>query len=179
MFAPAPRTAWIFKTKFTTEMEVKATYKYARISPLKARDVVREVTGLPVSNALDILRFTPKKAAFLVSKTLKSAIANAENNHDLSADDLIVKSATVGDGPAFKRWKPRARGGAAPIKKRTAHINIILTDEIPVIEKVPRTAAPAERAKAPAKKTAAKKAAPAKEIDAEVEVEGGDDKKNS
>jgi len=163
-------------------MEVKATYKYARISPLKARDVVREVTGLPVSNALDILRFTPKKAAFLVSKTLKSAIANAENNHDLSADDLIVKSATVGDGPAFKRWKPRARGGAAPIKKRTAHINIILTDEVPVIEKAPK-AAPADQAgakKAPAKKTVAKKAAPAKEIDAEVEVEGsGDEKKNS
>ena len=111
-------------------MEVKATYKFARISPLKARDVAREVTGLPVSDALDVIRFTPKKAAFLIGKTLKSAVANAENNHDLSSDDLVVKSATVTEGPVFKRWKPRARGGAAPIKKRTAHINVILSDEL-------------------------------------------------
>lgn len=117
-------------------MEVKATYRYARISPLKARDVAREVTGLPVSAALDVLNFTPKKAAFLIGKTLKSAIANAENNHDLSADDLIVKSAMVGEGPVFKRWKPRARGGAAPIRKRTSHIFVILTDEAgQVVEK--------------------------------------------
>ena len=110
-------------------MEIQATYRYARISPLKVRDVAREVTGLPVSAALDVLNFTPKKAAFLIGKTLKSAIANAENNHDLSADDLFVKSAMVGEGPVFKRWKPRARGGAAPIRKRTSHIFVILTDE--------------------------------------------------
>lgn len=118
-------------------MEIKATYRYARISPLKARDVAREVTGLPVSAALNVLNFTTKKAAFLIGKTLKSAIANAENNHDLSADDLIVKTAMVGDGPTFKRWKPRARGGAAPIRKRTSHIHVILTDE---------TGAPVEKA---------------------------------
>ncbi|MFT5469228.1 MAG: large subunit ribosomal protein L22 [Verrucomicrobiales bacterium] len=119
-------------------MEVKATYRYARISPLKARDVAREVTGLPVSAALNVLNFTTKKAAFLIGKTLKSAIANAENNHDISSDNLIVKIAMVGDGPTFKRWKPRARGGAAPIRKRTSHIHVILTDEVTEAGKKPR-----------------------------------------
>jgi len=108
----------------TNTMEVKSTYKYARISPKKARDVAREIQGLPVSDALDALTYTPKKAAQLISKTLKSAIANAEHNHDLIADDLIVKVATVGDGPTFKRFKPRARGSAGAILKRTSHIFI-------------------------------------------------------
>lgn len=110
-------------------MEIRATYRYARISALKARDVAREVTGMPVSAALDVIRFTPKKAALLIGKTLKSAIANAEANHDISADVLVVKSATVNEGPALKRWSPAARGGASPIRKRTSHINIVLTDE--------------------------------------------------
>jgi len=91
-------------------MEIRATHKYARISALKARDVAREVTGMPVSDALDVIRFTPKKAALLIGKTLKSAIANAEANHDISAENLVVKSATVNDGPALKRWSPAARG---------------------------------------------------------------------
>jgi large subunit ribosomal protein L22 len=116
-------------------MEITAHYRYARISALKARDVAREVTGLPVSEALDIVRFTPKKAAFLIGKTLKSAIANAEANHDISPDALVVKSATVNEGPAFKRWSAAARGGASPIKKRTSHISIILTDEISAPER--------------------------------------------
>jgi len=110
-------------------MEIRATYRYARISALKARDVAREVTGMPVSDALDVIRFTPKKAALLIGKTLKSAIANAEANHDISAETLVVKSATVNDGPALKRWSPAARGGASPIRKRTSHIYIVLTDE--------------------------------------------------
>jgi large subunit ribosomal protein L22 len=111
-------------------MEIRATHRYARISPLKARDVARELKGLPVSDALNMIQFTPKKAAYLIGKTLKSAIANAENNHDLAAENLVVKSATVSEGPTFRRFKPRARGGAAPIRKRTAHINVILTDEV-------------------------------------------------
>lgn len=153
-------------------MEVKAIYRYARISPLKARDVARAVQGLPVSNALDMLQFTPKKAAFLIGKTLKSAVANAENNHDLSADDLIVKEATVNEGPAFKRWKARARGGAAPIIKRTAHISIILSDEgaqLRAEEEMKKAAAKKKttaKKKTPAKKTAAKK-----EADEEKEAE--------
>ena len=110
-------------------MEVRSIYKYARISPKKARDVAREIQGLPVSDAIDTLNFTPKKAAFLIGKTLKSAAANAENNHDLAADSLLVKEANISDGPSFRRFKPRARGSASAIKKRTSHIYIILTDE--------------------------------------------------
>jgi len=72
-------------------MEVKSTYKYARISPKKARDVARAIQGMPVSEALDALAYTPRKAAQLVGKTLKSAVANAENNHELIADELTVK----------------------------------------------------------------------------------------
>ena len=109
-------------------MEVRSIYKYARISPKKARDVAREIQGLPVSDAIDTLNFTPKKAAFLIGKTLKSAVANAENNHDLAVDSLHVKEANVSEGPSFRRFKPRARGSASAIKKRTSHIYIILTD---------------------------------------------------
>ena len=111
-------------------MEVRSLYRYARISPLKARDVAREIQGMPVSDALDVLTFTPRKAAFLIGKTLKSALANAENNHDLSVDSLTVKEAVVNDGPTLKRFKARARGSAAPIRKRTCHITIVLTDDI-------------------------------------------------
>jgi large subunit ribosomal protein L22 len=112
-------------------MEVRSIYKYARISPFKVREVTREIQGLPVSAALDVLAFTPKKAAFLINKTLKSAIANAENNANLKADGLIVKEAVVGEGPTFKRMKTRARGSGARILKRTSHIRIVLTDEKP------------------------------------------------
>ena len=113
-------------------MEVKSLYKYARVSPLKARDVAREIQGLPVSAALDILNFTPRKAAFLIGKTLKSAIANAENNHELDIESLVVKEATATDGPSFRRFKARARGSGAPIKRRTSHLQIILTDEVEI-----------------------------------------------
>src|SRR6201999_4604572 len=81
---------------------------------------------------LDILAFTPKKAAGLIAKTLKSAIANAENNNQLRAEKLVVQEATVGEGPTFKRFQPKARGSAGPIRKRTSHIRIILTDEIEI-----------------------------------------------
>src|SRR6266436_2888949 len=111
-------------------MEVRSIYKYARISPFKAREVTREIQGLPVSAALDLLAFTPKKAAFLISKTLKSAIANAENNANLRVDGLVVKEATVGEGPTIKRLMTRARGSGSRILKRSSHIRIILTDEI-------------------------------------------------
>jgi len=131
-------------------MEVRSIYKYARISPFKVREVTREIQGLPVSAALDILAFTPKKAAFLINKTLKSAIANAENNANLKADGLVVKEAVVGEGPTFKRMMTRARGSGARILKRTAHIRIVLTDEKP--EKEQKAAEKTEE-----KTTAAKK----------------------
>jgi large subunit ribosomal protein L22 len=113
-------------------MEVRSIYKYARISPFKVREVTREIQGLPVAAALDLLAFTPKKAAFLINKTLKSAIANAENNANLKADGLVVKEAIVGEGPTIKRFMARARGSASEILKRTSHIRIVLSDEIPI-----------------------------------------------
>ena len=114
-------------------MQIKSIYRGARISAFKAREVTREIQGLPVAAALDVVAFSPKKAAAMVAKTLKSAIANAENNNSLRADTLVVQEATVGEGPTFKRFQPKARGSAGPIRKRTSHIRIILTDEI-VIE---------------------------------------------
>src|SRR5947208_11284034 len=113
-------------------MEVRSTYKYARISPFKVREVTREIQGLPVSAALDVLAFTPKKAAFLINKTLKSAIANAENNANLKADGLVVKEAVVGEGPTFKRMMTRARGSGSQVLKRTSHIRIVLTDDVAI-----------------------------------------------
>jgi len=111
-------------------MQVTSTYRFARISAFKAREVTREIQGRSASDALDVLAFSPKKAAVLVRKTLKSAIANAENNADLRVDNLLVKEAVVGEGPTFKRFRARARGGASPIRKRTSHIRIVLTDEL-------------------------------------------------
>ena len=113
-------------------MEVRSIYKYARISPFKVREVTREIQGLPVSAALDLLAFTPKKAAFLIGKTLKSAVANAENNANLKPDGLVVKEAIVGEGPTLKRMVARARGSGSRILKRTSHIRIVLSDEIEV-----------------------------------------------
>lgn len=140
-------------------MQIHSTYKYARISAFKAREVTREIQGLPVAAALDIVAFSPKKAAVLVEKTLKSAVANAENNANLRVDTLVVKEATVGEGPTFKRFQPKARGSAGSIRKRTAHIRIILTDEIEVKKREPKAKRSAKKAKAvKAPKAAAKSA---------------------
>lgn len=110
-------------------MEVKSVYKYARISSLKAREVTRAIQGMPVSTALSVLNYTPKKAALLVGKTLQSAVANAENNHELDPETLVVKSAVATEGPSLSRIMPRARGSASPIKKRMTHITIILAEK--------------------------------------------------
>lgn len=150
-------------------MEVKSTYKYARISPKKARDVARAIQGMPVSEALDALAYTPRKAAQLLNKTLKSAVANAENNHELVVDDLTVKEATVGDGPTFKRFKPRARGSAGAIRKRTSHLYIILTDEEEIPEPRERSSKPKKRLTVSSKKKAAPKAEKKEEPVEEVE----------
>jgi len=148
-------------------MEVRAIHKHARISAKKARDVARAIQGMPVSDALDTLTYTPKKAAFLIGKTLKSAVANAENNHELVADTLVVKEASICEGPSSKRFKPRARGSASAIKKRTSHIYITLAEgeekeEKPKAGKAAKKAAPKKPTqKAPAKTAAAE--APAAE----------------
>jgi large subunit ribosomal protein L22 len=113
-------------------MEVRSTHRYAKISAFKAREVTRAIQGLPVSAALDIVAFSPKKAAAMINKTLKSAVANAENNANLRVDGLVVKEATVGEGPTMKRMMPRARGSGSRILKRTSHIRIVLTDEIEI-----------------------------------------------
>jgi ribosomal protein L22, bacterial type len=110
-------------------MEVQALTKYTRISPKKAREVARVIQGKPAPEALDLLSFIPRKAARLLRKTLQSAVANAENNHDLSSNDLVVKCALVEEGPAFRRFRPAARGAAHPYRKRTSHLRVILSDE--------------------------------------------------
>lgn len=112
-------------------MEVKSTSKYVRVSPKKARDVARAIQGLPVSSALDILNFTPKKAAQLIGKTLKTAIADADNNFGLDTGSLMVKEAVIGAAPTLGRFKPRAKGSAAPIIRRSSHISITLVGAAP------------------------------------------------
>jgi large subunit ribosomal protein L22 len=129
-------------------MKIRSIYRGARISAFKTREVTRAIQGLPVAAALDLVAFSAKKAASLVAKTLKSAIANAENNANLRVDKLVVQEATVGEGPTFKRFQPKARGSAGPIRKRTSHIRIILSDEIAVPERASR--------KPPAKKKTVK-----------------------
>lgn len=125
-------------------MSVRSVLKYARISSQKARQVTRAITGMPVSQALSVLDFTPKKAAFLVGKTLRSAIANAENNHEQDASEFIVESAVATPGPSLSRIMPRARGSASPIKKRMTHITVVI-------------GAPKAEEEGSAKKTGAKK----------------------
>ncbi len=116
-------------------MEVTATAKYVRIAPRKARDLARDMSGRSVSAALRLVEFSERKAAFLLGKTLKSAIANAENNHDVSAEGLYVKEALVDNGPVMRRYIAAARGSAKPILKRTSHIRIVLSDEPPAKKK--------------------------------------------
>jgi large subunit ribosomal protein L22 len=109
-------------------MEVRAVTRNVRVSPEKARDITRLLQGKSVAQALAIVDLSPRKAATLLGKTLRSAIANAENNFDLDRKGLMVKSAVVGAGSTMKRFRPRARGSASRIRKRTSHFNIILTD---------------------------------------------------
>jgi large subunit ribosomal protein L22 len=109
-------------------MEVKAETKNVRIAPEKARQISRLIQGKAVVEALAVVDLSPRKAARLMGKTLRSAIANAENNHNLDRKGLLVQSATVGPGPILKRFRPRARGSAGRIRKRTSHFSIILTE---------------------------------------------------
>ena len=102
-------------------MEAKAVAKYVRVSPRKARVVIDQVRGKDVVRAREILRFSET-----IEKVLNSAVANAENNHGMSTDNLVVKAAFVDEGPTFKRIRPRAKGSAARIRKRTSHITIIV-----------------------------------------------------
>ncbi len=110
-------------------METRAIARYIRISPQKARLVAHNIQGKPVEDAMNILKFTPKKSAQLISKVLHSALANAEQNTSLDIDNLFVKQVRIDEGPTWKRIKPRAMGRANRILKRTSHITVIV-DEI-------------------------------------------------
>jgi large subunit ribosomal protein L22 len=105
-------------------VRISATAKYLRGSTRKARLVVQAIKGRPVEEAAAILRFMPQHAAKDVANVLKSATANAENNMNLSADDLVVLDARADEGPAIKRWRPRAQGRAFPIHKPMTHITV-------------------------------------------------------
>jgi large subunit ribosomal protein L22 len=109
-------------------MEVQALTRYARMSPKKVREVVRTIQGRKAPEAVQYLALIPRKSARLIAATLKSAIANAENNNSLAADTLTVKSAVIENGPVLKRFKAGAKGSAKPRVKRMSHIRIILSD---------------------------------------------------
>ena len=108
------------------DMRPRAVARYIRISSRKVKIVIDLIRGKSVKEAQAILMFTPKAASEPVAKLLKSAVANAENNLDLSADTLYVAEAFANQGPTLKRFTPRAQGRATPIRKRTSHITIIL-----------------------------------------------------
>lgn len=107
-------------------MEVKAVSKYVRVSPRKARVVVDLIRGKQIDRAREILMFSERAIAETVLKTLNSAVANAEHNNNLRPANLVVKKAFVDEGPTLKRIRPRAKGSASRINKRTSHITIIV-----------------------------------------------------
>ncbi|MCT6701409.1 50S ribosomal protein L22 [Rheinheimera sp. 4Y26] len=109
-------------------MQALAKHKFARSSAQKTRLVADQIRGLAVGKALDVLTYSPKKAAELVKKVLLSAIANAEHNEGADIDTLKVKTVFVDEGPSMKRIKPRAKGRADRIVKRTSHITVIVAD---------------------------------------------------
>ncbi len=112
-------------------MRVTAITRYARVSPSKVFDVAKRLKGLSVADALRVTDFSGCKGARLLGKTLKSAMANAEHNKKLSADELLVEKAVVEEGPKLKRHWARARGSASPIFKRCCHVRVVLTDGKP------------------------------------------------
>lgn len=138
--------------------EAIATAKYIRMSPTKARQVVDLIRGRHVDEARRVLKFTPRAASLPVGKVLESAIANAEHNRALPADELVVVRAWADEGPTLRRFRPRAQGRATRIRKRTCHISVVVgrpSEEIRVPE---RPATKQTSKKSPTKKTTAKKA---------------------
>jgi len=148
--------------------------KWVRLSPRKARLVVEHIRGRSVPEARTVLAFTQRAAAREIEKVLSSAVANAEANHNLVGDDLVVSAAYVDEGPVMKRWRARARGRAARIHKPTCHITVKLVE----VERAPEPAPPApepepqaeeklERKPAARKAAAPKRKAPAKKKEEE------------
>ncbi len=130
-------------------MKVRAQAKWVRTSARKARLVLDHIRGRSVPEARTILAFTQRAAATDIEKVLRSAVANAEANHGLDGDDLVVEAAYADEGPTLKRWKPRARGRVNRIRKRTCHVTLVLAER-------PETSTPRRRRAA----STAEKAAP-------------------
>ena len=106
---------------------VRASAKYVRVAPRKARLIADQVRGMHIEKARALLAFSPRGAAEDIHKLIDSAAANAENNHDLVGDEMVISSITVDEGPTLRRFRPRALGRATPINKRTSHITVALT----------------------------------------------------
>ena len=144
-----------------TPREVRAQAKYVRMSPRKARLVAEHIRGRSVPEARAVLAFTAKEAAGELEKVLQSAVSNAEANHGIAEDRLYIAHAYVDGGPVMKRWRARARGRVARIKKRTCHITVRLVErpEPVVVAEPPKAEAAAEETPKPKRKPAAKKPA--------------------
>ncbi len=110
-------------------LEATATLRYSRISARKVKIVADLIRGKKVDDALAIVKFTPKASSEIIEKLLKSAIANAENNHGMNRGNLVVKEIYANQGPTLKRIRPAAKGSASRIRKRTSHITIKLVEE--------------------------------------------------
>ena len=153
--------------------EVKAVAKWVRTSPRKARLVVDHIRGRSVPEARTVLAFTPRAAAREIEKVLRSAVANAEANHDLVGDDLVVSAAYVDEGPVLKRWRARARGRAARIHKPTCHITVKLVPGPDTARIAPPAPAPpsAPEPEATPEPTAEEKPAPKKRAAAKPKAE--------
>lgn len=110
-------------------MQAKAVAKHVRIAPRKARLVIDLIRGKEVGEAIAILRHTPKAASPIIEKVLNSAVANAEHNYEMDADDLVISEAFVNEGVTLKRFRPRAQGRATRINKRTSHITVVVSEK--------------------------------------------------
>jgi len=110
-------------------MEYRAVAKYTRISAQKVHKLTGSVKGRSVESGLDILKFMPQKAAWIVAKVVRSAVANADNNYGADIDSLVIKNITADQGPTLKRFRARARGRGTRILKRTSHITVLLADD--------------------------------------------------
>jgi len=147
--------------------EVRASARWVRITPRKARLVVEHIRGRPVPEARTVLAFTQRAAAREVEKLLRSAVSNAEANHGLIGDDLVVKAAYVDEGPVLKRWRARARGRSARIGKRTCHITLKL---VPAATATATRAEPAAPAEEKPKRTPRRKSAPKPKAETKAEA---------
>lgn len=115
-------------SKGAFKLEVKAVEKFIRVAPRKVRLVADLIREKAIEEAVDILTFTPKRAAIAVKKAIQSAVANAIENNDIKEDDLFIFKIFVDEGPTLKRFMPRARGRATKIRKRTSHLTVIVSD---------------------------------------------------